>query len=328
MNNTRAYQSGLGPQIHAHVECKRALGRQFDREAGILGDLDRFLTAQGTGELTSEVFAAWSLTLERLASASRHQYLRIARGLCLYLRRTDPQCFVPDPASFPGPGPQRPALILSVEQIESLLQAATALPALVRSPLQPAVYRQAIALAYASGLRRGEIIGLSVDDCDLRRRTLHVRKAKPGRSRLVALSESAASELERYLRERAAFAHTRQAPLLTHGRHCSLPYSGRGIDLGFRRLFRATGIEGVAGRPARLHDLRHTHATHVLLRWYRQGIDPQAKLPVLMASMGHVSLSSTAYYLNQIEPVVKQAGERFAQYARSIVAPREGGNDA
>lgn len=328
MNNTRAYQSGLGQQIHAHVERKRALGRQFKREAGILGDLDRFLATRGAGELTAEVFAAWSLTLERLASASRHQYLRIARGLCLYLRSTDPQCFVPDPASFPGPGPQRPALILSVEQIESLLQAATALPPLVRSPLQPAVYRQAIALAYASGLRRGEIIGLSVGDCDWRRRTLHVRKAKPGRSRLVALSASAASQLERYLRERAAFAHSRQACLLAHGRDCSLPYSGRGIDLGFRRLFRATGIEGVAGRPARLHDLRHTHATHVLLRWYRQGIDPQAKLPVLMVSMGHVSLSSTAYYLHHIEPVLQQAGERFAQYARSIAAPREGGHHA
>ena len=328
MKITRTYHSRLGPQIHAHVEGKRALGRRYDREAGILGDLDRYLARQGAGELTSEAFAGWSLTLERLAPASRRQYLRIARGLCLFLRRTDPQCFVPDPASFPDPGPQRPALILSAEQIGSLLQAATALPRPVRSPLQPAVYRQAIALAYASGLRRGEIIGLAVADCDLRQRTLHVRKAKAGRSRLVALSDSAARQLERYLRARAAFPPTRQAPLLAHGRDGSLPYSGRGIDLGFRRLFRAAGIQGVAGRPARLHDLRHTHAVHVLLRWYRQGLDPQARLPVLMASMGHVSLASTAYYLQQIEPVLQQAGARFAHYARSIAAAQEGGQDA
>ena len=44
--------------------------------------------------------------------------------------------------------------------------------------------------------------------------------------------------------------------------------------------------------------------------------------------MGHVSLSSTAYYLNEIEPVIQQAGERFARYARSIAAPLPGDDHA
>lgn len=330
MNDPCPYQSALGPQIQAHVELKRALGRLFEREAGVLGDLDRFLSAQDADDLTPAVFTAWSLTLERLAPASRRQYLRIARSFCLYRHRTDSQCFVPDIAGFPDPGPQRPALILSEQQVQNLLQAAAALPATVCSPLRPAVYRQAITLAFTCGLRRGELVRLAISDCDLQRRTLLVRQSKGRKSRLVALSDSTAGETGRYLQARQRFPHSRDAALLAHGRDCSLPYScsGRGIDLGFRRLFRDAGIRGVAGRPARLHDLRHSHAVHVLLRWYREGLDPQAGLPALAASMGHVSLASTAYYLDQIEPVLQQAGERFARYARSIVTTPQGDDHA
>ncbi len=324
MTRPTTFRSCLGPDIQAHVERKQALGRQFVREAGILADLDRFLAAHSEHDLTQASFAAWALTLERLAPASRRQYLRIARGLCLYRRRNAPACFVPDPTGFPDAGPQRPALIFSEQQILDLLSAADSLPALTCSPLQPAVYRQAITLAYTSGLRCGELVRLMLGDCDLNQRTLLVRGSKGDKSRLVALSDSATAATERYLATRCRFRHAPQAPLLARGRDGSSPYSVRGIDLGFRRLFRATGIVGVAGRPARLHDIRHTHAVHALLGWYRQGVDPQAKLPVLAASMGHVSLASTEYYLNLIEPVVRQAGERFADYARTIVAqPRE-----
>ena len=321
MTTIPTYRSCVGPDIRAHVERKQALGRQFVREAGILGDLDRFLAMHGEDDLHQSSFAAWALTLERLAPASRRQYLRIARSLCLYRRRNDPACFVPDPAGFPDAGPQRPALILSEQQILDLLSAADRLPATARSPLQPAVYRQTITLAYTSGLRCGELVRLTLGDCDLDQRTLLVRRAKGDKSRLVALSDSATAATARYLAARCRFPHGPDAPLLAHGRDGSGPYSVRGIDLGFRRLFRATGIVGVAGRPARLHDLRHSHAVRVLLGWYRQGIDPQARLPVLAASMGHVSLASTAYYLNCIEPVIQQAGERFAHYTRTIVAP-------
>ncbi len=44
--------------------------------------------------------------------------------------------------------------------------------------------------------------------------------------------------------------------------------------------------------------------------------------------MGHVSLLSTAYYLDQIEPVLQLAGERFTRYARSIAAPPPAGRHA
>ncbi len=328
MTGSGRFQSALGPQIQAYVEYKQALGLIFKGPVCVLRVLDRFLSQQRADDLTPGTFDAWSQTLGHLSPRCRRQYLSIARHLCLYRRRTDAQCFVPDSIEFPDRGPQRPALILSEAQIQRLLDVAAALPARAHSPLQPEVYRQAITLGYACGLRRGELIRLAVSDCDLHQRTLLVQQSKGRKSRLVALSDSVAKQTGQYLLARERFPHARDAPLLVHGRHCSLPYSGRGIDCGFQRLFRNAGIRGVGGRPARLHDLRHSHAVHVLLRCYHEGIDPQSRLPALAASMGHVSLASTAYYLNEIEPVIQQAGERFARYARSIAAPLPGDDHA
>ncbi len=122
---------------------------------------------------------------------------------------------------------------------------------------------------------------------------------------------------------RSLFPLAAGSALLAHGLRCERGYSGRGLDLGFRRLFRTAGIRTASGLPARLHDLRHTHAVQVLLGWYRAGADPQAKLPALAASMGHVSLAATACYLAPLAAILEEAAGRFARFARPIVAREE-----
>ena len=50
-----------------------------------------------------------------------------------------------------------------------------------------------------------------------------------------------------------------------------------------------------------------------LLRWYEAGADVQCNLPKLALYMGHVSIVSTAYYLQSMTAVILQASERFAR---------------
>jgi integrase len=83
-----------------------------------------------------------------------------------------------------------------------------------------------------------------------------------------------------------------------------------------RRLFRIADVHLPDGRFPRVHDLRHTFAVHALLRWYRDGVDVQAKLPALATVMGHVSIASTAYYLALLDPVAEVASAQFDQHWR------------
>jgi integrase len=71
--------------------------------------------------------------------------------------------------------------------------------------------------------------------------------------------------------------------------------------------------------PPRLHDLRHSFAVATLLRWYRQGIDPNCRLMHLATFLGHVDPNSTAVYLTITEELLHQAAQRF-----QILAPKGG----
>jgi integrase len=248
--------------------------------------------------------------------------MRNVRNLCLYLRRSDPGCFVPDSSGFPAPhAPQRPH-IFSHDQVARVLRATIDLRPASTSPLRAEVFRVAVVLLYTAGLRRGELTRLTISDYDPAERTLLVRASKFHKSRLVALSKDAAHEMDLYLRARCRLAHDVDASLLVNRHGGSRPYTGAGLAQGLRQIFRSADVRTQQGHLPRVHDLRHTYAVHALLFWYHAGVDVQAKLPALSTAMGHVSIASTAYYLPFLEPVAEAASERFARHCQPVFAAR------
>lgn len=314
----QALRSRLAPKITAYVTLKTALGRGFASETDVLAHLDRFLVDRRLVALSPSAFTAWCMTLVHLTPTVRRNRMRVVRNFCLYLRRSKRDHFVPDPAGFPAhQAPKRPH-IFSEAQISKLLRVATRLPPWTTSLLRAAVFRIAIVLLYTAGLRRGELVRLVISDYDANEQTLLVRRSKFHKSRIVALSKSAAIEMERYLRERRRFPYGVDAPLLVTNHGGLKAYSGAGIGVAMHRLFEMANIRTSTGRVPRTHDLRHSYAVHALLRWYRAGVDVQAKLPALAIAMGHVSIASTAYYLAFLEPVASAASARFARHCRQI----------
>jgi integrase len=324
MSATEPLRSLLGPAITAYLALKMALGRRFSVERSVLAHLDHFLAKRASGaSFTAESFAAWCFTFAHLSPTVRRNWMRIARNLSLYVRRSDPLCFVPDPAGFPArSAPQRPH-IFTEQEIRQLLRAASAVHVRGNSPLAPAVFRLALVLLYTAGLRRGELVRLLLSDYDPAQRTLRIRASKFHKTRLVALSVDATREIESYLQARRGLTRSstaEDAPLLVTGRDGRRAYSGMSLGNRLRSVFGRTTIRTERGRVPRVHDLRHTYAVHALLRWYHTGLDVQAKLPALAMAMGHVSIASTAYYLGFLTPVAEAASERFARHAANALA--------
>ena len=71
--------------------------------------------------------------------------------------------------------------------------------------------------------------------------------------------------------------------------------------------------------PPVLHCLRHSFAVGCLLRWYREGADPQQRLFRLSTFMGHVDPVSTAVYLTITPQLLAEAGRRFEAFAQAGV---------
>jgi integrase len=323
------FHSAIGPLIARYVDFKLALGRKFITAQYILAQFDRFLLAANTKDFDLATFNLWSAHIAHLLATTRAARMRIIYHLCVFRRRTDPACFIPDPSFFPSPQPRPWPYIFSEDEIVRLLSAAERLS--VRhhpSPLYRQVARLTIVLLYTTGLRRGELVKLRLADYDAVERLLRIHDSKFHKSRLVPLSDDAAEELAKYLSERcqSGFPSGKDSPLLYHGFRGAVGYTGTGLWQLVQRLFRLADIRTSTGRTPRVHDLRFTFAVQAILRWYKAGVEVQARLPALAAYMGHSSPVSTQYYLRFVEPLAQTVCERFNRHcSRFLFESRDGG---
>jgi len=200
-----AFESRLAPFLTQYVNWKRALGRRFDRTTRTLQSLDRLLHEQAAQypDLNATAFQAWCRTLEDLASGVRRDRMRVVYNFCLYRRRTEPRCFVPDPALFPKRHQSIRPYIFSEHDVARLLLAASGLKRGPRSPLRPEMIRLAIVLLFTTGVRCGELLRLTLGDYNRRDATLLIRESKFHKSRLLPINNHIADEIERSVRTRA-----------------------------------------------------------------------------------------------------------------------------
>jgi len=210
---------------------------------------------------------------------------------------------------------QRIPFLFDPVQARHLLDAAAALPDDPRAPARGPTYHAIFALCYGLGLRAGEACGLRLGDVDADRSLLIVRGGKFGKSRLVPHGPRVGALVSNHVARRVgATAIDAQAPLFTFdGRR---PVHPGTASQTFHHLVAALELpvpDGVC--PPRLHDLRHSFAVGCLLRWYREGVDPSARLGQLSTFMGHVEPRSTSVYLTMTPQLLAEASRRFEAFA-------------
>jgi len=303
----------LDSLIDQYLKRQRALGREYRSEEWILRSLSQFLRDQHTEDLDLTVFDAWCGSFVHLTANVRRNRQRTVRNFCLYRRRTELNCFLPDINRFPRPTPYVVPVIFGATEVSRMLDAADRMQPTPGSPLRPAVMRLAVVLLYTAGLRRGELLWLTLGDVDITRGVLRIRNSKFHKSRFVPLSPDARQEVRRYLKHRLRppFTMTVASPLLCNCSRGFRGYTGTGLSGGIHTLFQMAHVCSSDGRKPRVHDFRHSFAVQALLRWYREGADVQSNLPKLAMYMGHVSIVSTAYYLKWMPQITEAASRRF-----------------
>lgn len=303
----------LDPMVDRYLQWKRALGRSYLGVERVLVSLLQFMHDRAAADLDQNLFDAWSKSFADLTANVRRNRQREVRNFCLYRQRTEPNCFVPDPNRFPRPCPYCAPVVFGPDEVARMLAIAAQQRPTPGSPLLPAVLRLAIVLLYTAGLRRGELLRLTLADADPTAGVLRIRESKFHKSRFVPLSLDAGRELRAYLRQRLVLplSMAPDSPLLCNCTRGLRAYTGTGLSRGLQLLFRSANVQSTDGRRPRIHDFRHSFAVQALLRWYRQGADVQSNLPKLAMYMGHVSIVSTAYYLKWIPDIATAASDRF-----------------
>jgi integrase/recombinase XerD len=178
-----------------------------------------------------------------------------------------------------------------------------------------------VVLAYCAGLRLGEIVGLTLADVNLQDGTIEVRETKFFKDRRLPLAAGVIAALKNYLvaREQAGGPTSSDSGLFWNQKF-GRRYSYGGLSILLVEVLRRAGLKPTTGRIGpRIHDLRHTMVGHRMREWYREGINPQSKLPHLATYLGHKDITSTLVYLNITPELLHEASERFRKNGAAIL---------
>ena len=175
--------------VDHYIRHWRALGRSYQTEAWVLGRLCDFMETSNQNDLDQPCFDAWCESLKHTSNAARRNAQRTVRKFCLYRRRTETDCFVPDPLHFTRSAPNKAPVIIGPDQIRRLFDAISHLPAPPVFALRNAVVRLSFVLLYTAGLRRDELVRLTLADFDQERGILAVRESKFHKTRFLPLSD-------------------------------------------------------------------------------------------------------------------------------------------
>jgi integrase/recombinase XerD len=145
-------------------------------------------------------------------------------------------------------------------------------------------HRMILTLGYVTGLRREEILNLTLKDIDSARHVLRVVQGKGKKSREVPIQEPLIEQLRQY------YKYYQPKKYLFEGHIPGNRYSATSIQ----NIIKAAATKAGIKKNISPHILRHSFATHMLER----GVN----LKHLQAMLGHNALRTTSGYLHLANP--------------------------
>jgi len=160
-------------------------------------------------------------------------------------------------------------------------------------------------VALNSGLRRGEVLGLTWDDVDFVNYNMHVRNTKSGKDRIIPMNSLVAETLKRQdMSCKFIFPHPQRKnkPL-------------KDVSYSLKTACSKIGIERF-----RFHDLRHTAATFMV----QAGVD----LVTIQEILGHSTIQMTMIYCHSSQEAKRKAIQELEKVFNFTDVVEKGGEIA
>jgi integrase/recombinase XerD len=156
--------------------------------------------------------------------------------------------------------------------------------------------RVCLSLIYACGLRISEGLNVQVGAIDSARMQILIRNSKGNKDRYVPLPDPILMQLRQYwLTHRHPVYIFPQRTRWTVDANAKQPMSQPTVSSAFKAACQESGLS----KPASVHTLRHSWATHLL--------EAGVPLRLIQQWLGHSSPKTTAYYTHVTQPTEAMA---------------------
>ncbi len=156
--------------------------------------------------------------------------------------------------------------VLSIEEVKAIIQC-----------IENFKHRCIIQLIYSAGLRIGELCNLKIQDIDKTRMLIHIKGGKGKKDRYTLLSPQILQHLREY------YIEYQPKEYLFEGQ-----FGGAYSERSIQTIFNIACQKAKILKPATVHTLRHSFATHLL----ENGTD----LRYIQSLLGHSSSKTTEVY--------------------------------
>jgi len=291
--------------LDSYLATRHAMGYKLKHVGRRLLDFVAFLETAGSDFITTKLALQWAMQPAEAKPKWWATRLSLVRQFAKHAHAFDPRTEIPSCELISYPHQRLEPYVYSQDDIQKLLDVARA----PSGSMTAITYVTFLSLLAVTGMRVSEAINL--DRCDVGgdEGVLTVRLTKFGKSRELPLHPSTVNALEVYARTRDRLLPLqRSSNFFLSEAGTRLIYQN--VHFKFHRLIDRAGLADRRPHRPRIHDLRHTFAIRTLINWYRAGVEVEPRLPVLSTYMGHVSPTSTYWYLTAVPELLALVSER------------------
>jgi integrase/recombinase XerD len=308
----------MGKWIKQHLELGRSLGYLYEGTEYTLDAFDKHLAKHfpRCKTITREMVISYLDTTHHHQSKTRSDHVTKLRQFCRFMFQFNTNTYIPEKDLVNSGVVQVKPHIFTKKEILKLIEQTKKIWG--KHTLLPHTYRTIIGLLWVTGMRIGEVVNLKIEDVDTNEGIIYVRQTKFFKSRLIPLSESSTQAFRKYKKQRVQFGYSEEigTPFFFNNR--GKPCITATVPRTIRELMIKAGLKTVQGKVPRVHDIRHSFATHCLLDFYKAGKDPTAYLPVLATYLGHANIANTQVYLHPSIELLNIASKKVQSYTQAF----------
>jgi site-specific recombinase XerD len=254
-------------------------------------------------DITADIVREYRLYLNRyrdkngreLKKITQNYHIIALRNFLKYLAKRDIASLQADKIEV-GKNPSRTVDFLEPEELERLLQASSG------DTLRILRDRSILELLFSAGLRVSELVSLNREQVNLKNQEFSV-KGKGGKFRIVFISDTAKTALEKYLEKRTDMDPAIFIRLPKNKKMASDSHNYRLTPRSIQRIVKYYATKAGIVKDVHPHTLRHSFATDLLAN----GADIRS----VQAMLGHSSITTTQIYTHVTNQQLKEVHQAF-----------------